>query len=91
MNYSDKWLVCADCGRQFLWDAGEQAWYRSKHLENQPRRCKRCRDHRRDARMNELRHYSKVSCERCGAPTFVPFVPMGFKPIYCRSCMNILA
>ncbi len=22
MNLTDKWLVCADCGRQFLWDAG---------------------------------------------------------------------
>ena len=88
MGYSDKWLVCADCGKQFMWDAGEQAWFRGKKLENEPRHCKACRDQRRDDRMHHLRHYSKVNCERCGSITYVPFVPLGIKPIYCRTCLT---
>lgn len=88
MDYADKWLVCADCGRQFLWDAGEQAWYQGKNLANEPKHCKSCRDRRRDERLHQPRQYSKVSCERCGTPTFVPFVPQGIKPIYCRMCLT---
>ncbi len=88
MNYSDKWLTCADCGRQFLWDAGEQAGYRGRNLANQPKHCKCCRDRRRDVRLQEPRQFSKVSCDRCGTSTFVPFVPLGTKPIYCRACMT---
>ncbi|MDE3091278.1 MAG: zinc-ribbon domain containing protein [Chloroflexota bacterium] len=88
MDYKDKWLVCADCGRQFLWDFGEQAWYHDKKLENQPRHCKPCRDRRRDERMRQPRQSSKVNCDRCGSPTFVPFVPLGIKPIYCRMCLS---
>ena len=49
-DYADKWLVCTECGRQFLWDAGEQAWYRLKRFINQPKRCRDCRDHKRNAR-----------------------------------------
>jgi CxxC-x17-CxxC domain-containing protein len=88
MDYADKWLVCADCGRQFMWDAGEQAWFQGKKLANEPRHCKPCRDLRRDARMHQPRQYSKVSCERCGNPTYVPFVPQGIKPVYCRACLG---
>lgn len=88
MDYSNKWLSCADCGRQFLWDAGEQAWYHEKKLENPPRHCKRCRVHRRHLRLDVPREYSKVSCERCGSPTYVPFVPLGTKPVYCRMCLT---
>jgi CxxC-x17-CxxC domain-containing protein len=91
MNYTDKWLVCAECGREFLWDAGEQAWYHDQHLNNQPLHCKSCRDHRRAARRKEPRLHAKVRCECCGAPIFVPFVPHGTKPVYCRSCMRVNA
>ena len=88
MGFTDKWLICADCGRQFLWDAGEQAWYHARQLGNQPRHCKSCRERRRDERLHSLRHYSKVNCQRCGSPTYVPFVPLGTKPIYCRTCYS---
>ena len=88
MSYSNKWLVCADCGREFLWDAGEQAWYHEKKLANPPRHCKACRVHRRHLRLDVPREYSKVSCERCGSPTYVPFVPLGTKPVYCRMCLS---
>ncbi len=87
MRFSDKWLVCVDCGKQFLWDAGEQAWFIGNHLENQPKRCKKCRDKRRDERKHQPQPPAQVNCSQCGAPTYVPFVPRGTKPVYCRMCL----
>jgi CxxC-x17-CxxC domain-containing protein len=88
MQFTDKWLICADCGRQFLWDAGEQAWYHDKSLENEPKHCRICRARRRDDRLHQPRQYFKTACERCGVTTFVPFIPHGTKPIYCRACIS---
>lgn len=87
MIFSDQWLICVECGRQFLWDAGEQAWYHVNKLEHPPKHCKVCRDRRRDKQHTEPRKYSRVNCERCGSLTFVPFVPHGIKPVYCRPCL----
>ncbi len=84
----DQWLICADCGREFLWDAGEQSWYLSKKLGNAPRHCKACRERRRDERLHQPRQYSKVNCDNCGSPVYVPFVPRGIKPVYCRPCLD---
>lgn len=87
MDFSDKWLMCVDCGKQFLWDAGEQAWFVSNHLENQPKRCKKCRDKRRVERKHQPHPITQVKCDSCGASTYVPFVPHRTKPIYCRMCL----
>jgi len=46
-QFTDKWLICVSCGKQFLWDAGEQSWYRLTNLKNQPRHCKHCREARK--------------------------------------------
>jgi CxxC-x17-CxxC domain-containing protein len=46
----DLLLTCADCGEQFTFTAGEQAFYREKGLTHAPTRCKRCRDNRRTQR-----------------------------------------
>ena len=43
----DKSITCVDCGEEFLFTAGEQAFYASKGLTNAPTRCKRCRDLRK--------------------------------------------
>ncbi len=89
MVYSNKWLICEDCGAEFMWDAGEQAWFHNKNLHNPPKHCKRCRDKRRNQRLHQPREYSQVNCDSCGTPTLVPFVPKGIKPVYCRDCMTI--
>ena len=34
--YEDKTLVCKDCGKEFVWTAGEQEFYASRGFENQP-------------------------------------------------------
>ena len=41
--FEDKTLVCKDCGKEFVWTAGEQEFYASRGFENQPQRCKPAR------------------------------------------------
>lgn len=36
-------LACKDCGKEFLFTEGEQAFYKEKGFENQPMRCPECR------------------------------------------------
>ena len=55
--FEDKTLVCKDCGKEFVWTAGEQEFYASRGFENQPQRCKPCRD----ARKNSTRAWSGPS------------------------------
>ena len=41
--YTDKTLVCKDCGREFVFSASEQEFYAEKGFENEPQRCRDCR------------------------------------------------
>ena len=53
MEFTDKTLVCQDCDNEFVFTAGEQAFYKEKGLENEPKRCKECREKRKAARNNQ--------------------------------------
>ena len=46
----DKYLVCKDCGNEFLFSASEQAFYAEKGFENEPGRCPSCRRARKQQR-----------------------------------------
>lgn len=46
----DQRLKCVDCGEEFLFTAGEQAFYRQHGLAHAPNRCKSCRDARKGQR-----------------------------------------
>ena len=52
--FEDKTLVCKDCGKEFVWTAGEQEFYASRGFENQPQRCKPCRDARKNGGARRL-------------------------------------
>ncbi len=41
--FQDRTLTCRDCGRQFTFTAGEQEFYQSRGLMNDPSRCPECR------------------------------------------------
>lgn len=41
-TYEDKETACVDCGRPFVWTAGEQSFYDEKGF-TPPKRCKPCR------------------------------------------------
>ena len=84
--FEDKVLICRDCGREFTFTAGEQEFYAEKGFQNEPVRCRECRNNRKNASRNENREMYDAVCAECGAPTKVPFLPRNDKPIYCSAC-----
>jgi CxxC-x17-CxxC domain-containing protein len=50
MATGDKSITCVDCGEEFLFTVGEQAFFRERGLPNEPTRCKRCREARKAQR-----------------------------------------
>ena len=40
--YEDKTLVCKECGKEFVFTAGEQEFYAERGFQNEPQRCKAC-------------------------------------------------
>ena len=94
--YQDKTLVCRDCGQEFIFSAGEQEFFASKGLQNEPGRCQSCRAARRTSvsggnggmRTGGSREMTTVTCSSCGQPAQVPFVPRNDKPVYCSDCFS---
>ncbi|MGI6175957.1 MAG: zinc-ribbon domain containing protein [Christensenellales bacterium] len=85
--YQDKTLICKDCGSEFVFTTGEQEFYAEKGFQNEPVRCKECRDSRKaNGRTGRPREMFDTTCARCGAPTQVPFIPKNDRPIYCNEC-----
>ncbi len=48
----DKTIKCQDCGADFVFTVAEQEWYAEKGFNNEPKRCKDCRDKRKAERRN---------------------------------------
>jgi CxxC-x17-CxxC domain-containing protein len=48
--FQDRTLTCRDCGQQFTFTAGEQEFFQTRGLTNDPTRCPECRRARKDAR-----------------------------------------
>ncbi|HHV93554.1 MAG TPA: zinc-binding protein [Firmicutes bacterium] len=88
--FVDKVLVCRDCGREFVFSAGEQAFYQEKGFQHDPVRCPECRRSRKEQRSGgaqaRQREMFAAVCADCGAETEVPFRPQLDRPVYCRSC-----
>lgn len=86
-NFEDKTLKCKDCGKEFIFTAGEQEFYEKKGFHNEPQRCKECRDARKAARRNPgSRKTYEAVCAECGGKAIVPFEPKGDRPVYCSEC-----
>lgn len=86
--YQDKTLVCKDCGSEFVFTTGEQEFYAEKGFQNEPSRCKECRDskkHQSRGNSGAKQMYDAV-CSDCGAETKLPFKPHMDKPVYCSDC-----
>lgn len=87
MEFVDKTLVCRDCGRDFVFTAGEQEFYESRGLLNEPRRCPECRQLRkRGSYAQGTRELHSAVCAACGKECQVPFLPRGDRPVYCDEC-----
>lgn len=87
--YQDRALTCRDCAEGFTFSAGEQAFYSSKGLLNDPQRCPSCRAAAKRARSNEgPREFHAAVCGACGGQAIVPFAPRNDRPVYCSSCFD---
>ena len=83
--YQDITLKCKDCGEEFIFTAGEQEFYAEKGFQNQPQRCKTCRDARKNAGKTP-REMFVTTCANCGKEAKVPFQPNSDRPVYCSEC-----
>ena len=98
MTFVDKTLTCRDCSSEFTFTSGEQEFYQSRGLTNEPRRCPNCRALRRTdgggpsgggmAGSRSHRELHDVICSNCGRQTQVPFIPTGSRPVYCMDCFQ---
>ncbi len=94
-EFEDAPIACIDCGNDFIWTCGEQAFFRDKNLQNPPKRCKECKQAKNEriaaiakAQITGIKQKIEVSvkCAKCEASTTVPFYPSQGRPVYCRSC-----
>ena len=86
--FTDKSLPCRTCGKDFIFTSGEQEYFQSHGLTNDPKRCANCRVVRRFVRSGiGIANIFEVNCGDCGTMTTVPFEPKGYKPVYCNQCL----
>ena len=91
MDFTEKTLSCADCNSDFVFTIGEQEFYAERGFQNEPKRCKECRNNRRSSRQSSSKDREMVSvvCDDCGSKTEVPFTPVNGKPVYCKECYQL--
>ncbi|MBY0547564.1 MAG: zinc-ribbon domain-containing protein [Candidatus Obscuribacterales bacterium] len=88
MMMSDRSLNCRKCGSRFLFSIGEQEYFQTKGLSNEPKKCPNCRVLCRVERDGkDVNTTTEVSCDQCGTATRVPFQPRGHKPVLCTLCL----
>jgi len=83
LSFVDKSLVCRDCSGSFVFTAGEQEFYASKGLQNEPVRCPSCRTSRKNSRNTE----EEEGYVRYGAfASFGGRTPRQMHPATCAEC-----
>jgi CxxC-x17-CxxC domain-containing protein len=97
MDFLDRLLACADCGRDFIFTAGEQLFFFDKQFKYDPKRCKRCKSKRAGTGLKAgtgraaaglSRTETRTECSACGIETTVPFKPTQGRPVLCRQCFQ---
>lgn len=87
LSYTDRAIVCRDCGAQFTFTAGEQEFYASKGLLNQPSRCPSCRSQRKTTRTSFETEDDGAGYVRYGAfASFGGRTPRQMHPTVCADC-----
>jgi CxxC-x17-CxxC domain-containing protein len=90
MEFQDKVLKCVDCGSEFVFTAGEQLFFRDKHFQNVPKRCRDCKTRRVTGfgaqAAGGYKVETKTLCSQCKRETTVPFRPTQGRPVLCREC-----
>ena len=87
--FQDRTLTCRDCGEAFIFSSGEQTFFASKGLQNDPQRCPSCRANAKRARtVGGPREYHAAVCAMCSQQAMVPFAPRNDRPVYCSGCFD---
>ncbi len=86
-QYEDKVLKCKDCGKDFVWTAGQQAFYAEKGFENPPLRCENCRRLKKQ-RFRSRRRLYEITCDNCGKKDMVPVPPGEGRKVLCWDCFK---
>jgi CxxC-x17-CxxC domain-containing protein len=91
MDLQDRTLRCASCDEEFVWTAGEQAFYAEHQLSHEPRHCRACKARRsahpvKPPSRPAAAAATEATCSQCGRPTTVPFRPASGRPVFCRQC-----
>lgn len=95
MNQDDQKLICKDCGKEFIFTAGEQQFFSSRGF-NPPTRCNDCRKKKKQnpKQTSAPEHYSapsgnyQIKCSKCGKITQVPFQPRNPQGVLCAACFE---
>lgn len=83
-------ITCSECNEPFPFTEREQEYYTERNL-SQPKRCKPCRDLRRQnfgtSRGGDRQRF-EIVCDQCGKPDSVPFKPSSGRPVLCGECFG---
>ncbi|MCL5410892.1 MAG: zinc-ribbon domain-containing protein [Patescibacteria group bacterium] len=85
-DLEDRTLICKDCGKKFIWTAGEQKFFLDKGLKNIPKRCKICTAQYK-TQLREKHPAWWIKCSVCGKKAEVSFEPKS-EDILCEDCFN---
>jgi len=88
MEFTNRTINCAECGDEFLFSAGEQAFFSERGFVNDPKRCPACRAKRRIPPQRSIHPETQAICAGCGLETTVPFKPTQGRPVLCHLCFK---
>ncbi len=88
MALQDRTIVCRDCGSDFIFSVGEQEFYQSKGLENDPVRCQDCRSVRKASSRTAEAETGYVRYS--GAASFGGRTPRQMHPAACAMCSDMI-
>jgi len=87
-------ITCSECSTPFMFTEREQEYYRERNLTH-PKRCKPCRDARRQnfggggsKGQGGERQRFEITCDQCGKSDSVPFKPSTGRPVLCSDCFS---
>ena len=91
MEFADRVLTCVDCGGEFVFTAGEQAFFHERQFKNLPKRCRTCKEKRpvtRGEGHGSAKQETAATCAGCGKETTLPFRPTQGRPVFCQECFK---
>lgn len=99
MQYEDKKIKCIDCGKDFIFSAGEQAFFAQKGFTREPIRCLECRKAKKSSfgkkpnqpQQQAVEEMHTITCKKCAKSVEIPFKPKFPDDIYCAECFETVA